>query len=547
MLEALVQNDFDINIQHILRRMRSVTAHGEVVTLRDDGSLTRAAYGDVAARATRLIDGLRRLGVEEGDRVATFAWNTQEHLEAYLAIPCMGAVLHTLNIRLFEEQIAWIVNHARDRVVFIDDSLVPIFERVAPRCETIEQYVLIGRGDGGTLSPVIRYEELLAEGSEDVELPRIDGDAAASLCYTSGTTGNPRGVLYGHRSTVIHALAECLADTLDVRLSDRVLPIVPMFHANAWGLPFTCGMLGAPLIMPGRFLQAEPLAALIEDEQVTFAAAVPTIWMDMLHTLSHRPQALASIRRAICGGAAPPRALLERFEATFGVSIVQGYGMTETSPLASVGEPPPGSEGEERWRYRLKAGRVSPLVEARIVDDAGTVLPADGESAGELELRGPWIASGYYENPEATAERMDGGWLRTGDVATIDERGYITLTDRAKDVIKSGGEWISSVELENAIMAHPAVREAAVIGRSDERWSERPLACVVVEPGSYVTAEELEEHLRPRVAKWWLPDDYAFLPEIPKTSVGKFDKKVLRRRLADGELEDRVRLARAMA
>ena len=536
MLEALVQNDFDITIQHILRRMSTMTSHAEVATLREDGTVTHTSYGEVARRANQLAHALSALGVRPDDRVATFAWNSQEHLEAYLALPCMGAVLHTLNIRLSAEQLSYIVNHAQDKLIIIDDSLVPLIEPIASTFASVEHFIVIGDGSAGSLPNVLRYEELLAGQPEEFAFPAIDGAAAASLCYTSGTTGNPKGVLYGHRSTVVHALAECLTDTLDVRSSDRVLAVVPMFHANAWGLPYTCGMIGASIVMPGRFLQARPLADLIEDEKVTYAAAVPTIWMDVLRNYGDKPDKLASLRKVVCGGAAVPRSLMERFQETFGVPLIQGFGLTETSPLVAAANAPAGTEGEEYWSYRCKTGRISPLVEARIVNDEGVELPWDGDRPGELELRGPWIASGYFRDPAST-EKFRDGWLRTGDIATIDARGYVQITDRTKDVIKSGGEWISSVELENAIMSHPAVVEAAVIGKPDERWTERPLACVVLQEGATVTANDIKDHLAPLVAKWCLPSDYAFIDEVPKTSVGKFDKKQLRRRLADGELQ----------
>jgi fatty-acyl-CoA synthase len=541
-LEALVQNDFDITVQHILRRMRTVTSGAEVVTLLDDGKVARATYGEVARRADRLANALHALGVRAGDRVATFAWNTQQHLEAYYAIPCMGAVLHTLNIRLFDDQLTYIVNHARDKVVIVDDSLVPVLERLAPTFETVEQYIVIGDGGCGSLPGAVRYDTLIADAADGFDYPDIDDRAAASLCYTSGTTGNPRGVLYGHRSTVVHAMAECMTDTLDVRAADRVLPVVPMFHANAWGLPYAAPMVGASLVMPGRFLQAEPLVDLVEREAVTFAAAVPTIWMDVMRRSASNPAALASLRKVVCGGAAVPRSLMEHFEEQFGIPIIQGYGLTETSPLVAVAQTPAGLEGEERWRYRTKTGRISPLVDARLVDDDGAVVEWDGASIGELQLRGPWIASGYYGNEEANADKFRDGWFCTGDIATIDERGYIQITDRTKDVIKSGGEWISSVELENALMAHPALLEAAVIAKPDDRWTERPLACVVVADESAITAEELNAHLAPLVARWWLPDEYAFIDQVPKTSVGKFDKKLLRAWLAAGELSGRISL-----
>jgi fatty-acyl-CoA synthase len=535
MLEGLMQHDYPLTLGHVLERMRGMNGDGEVVTLTDDG-LRRARYAEVAERVDRLCAGLRELGIEEGDRVATFSWNTQGHLEAYLAAPCMGAVLHTLNIRLFPEQLEYIVNHAEDQIILVDSSLVSALEELAPKFETVRHFVVIGDGDAGSLPNVVRYEELLAAQSPGFAYPRLDERAAAGLCYTSGTTGNPKGVLYSHRSNVLHALGACLADSLGVSREDRVLPVVPMFHANAWGLPYASALAGADLVMPSRFLQPEPLSRLIEGERVTVAGAVPTLWLDLLRYADEHEPDLSSIRLVACGGAAVPRSLMEAFEERHGMRIVQAWGMTETSPLGSVAHPPSEAEGEERWGYRSTAGRLMPLVEARIVSDEGEEMPWDGEATGELEVRGPWIARSYYEDP-STDERFHDGWLRTGDVAAIDAKGYIRITDRAKDVIKSGGEWISSVDLEGELMAHDAVSEAAVIARPDERWSERPLACVVLEDGGSASVEDLREHLSDRVAKWWIPSEFAFIDEVPKTSVGKFDKKVLRRRLEEGELE----------
>lgn len=541
MTESLMQNDFEINLQHVLRRMRTMNAYVEVVTLVDgDGTVVRSTYGDVARRADKLANALRGMGIREGDRVATFAWNTQQHLEIYLAVPCMGAVLHTLNIRLSDDQLTYIINHAEDRVLIVDQSLVAQIERIRPFIPGVEHFIVIGDvARAGGLPDPVGYEALIANEPENFDYPPIDGRAPASLCYTSGTTGNPKGVLYGHRSTVLHAMAECLTDTLDVRSSDRVLPVVPMFHANAWGLPYTCGMLGTALILPGPFLQADPLIGLMAAEKVTFAAAVPTIWSDILRQATSRPQALASLRRVTCGGAAVPLSLMQRFEETFGTALVQGFGMTETSPLVAIAEAPVGATGDEFWRYRSKTGRLSPLVEARIVDPDGHEMPWDGEQAGELELSGPWIASSYYRDEAATADGFRDGWLRTGDVATIDALGYLQITDRVKDVIKSGGEWISSIEMENALMSHPAVVEAAVIAKPDERWTERPLPCVVVDTASSTTPEALNTHIQAQFAKWQLPDEYAYITEVPKTSVGKFDKKALRGMLAAGQLPGR--------
>ena len=535
MLEGLMQDDHPLTLGHVLERMRGMNGDGEVVTLTDDG-LRRARYAEVAERVDRLCAGLRELGIEEGDRVATFSWNTQEHLEAYFAAPCMGAVLHTLNIRLFPEQLEYIVNHAEDKVILVDASLVSAIEELAPRFETVRHFVVMGEGDAGSLPNVVRYEELLERQSPGFAQPRLDERAAAALCYTSGTTGNPKGVLYSHRSSVLHALTSCTADALGVSREDRVLPVVPMFHANAWGLAHASPLAGADMIMPSRFLQAEPLARLISEERVTLAGAVPTIWLDLLRHVDEHDSDLSSLRMVVCGGAAVPRSLMEAFEERHAIRIVQAWGMTETSPLGSVAHPPAEAEGEEHWGYRSTAGRLMPLVEARIVSDEGEEMPWDGESTGELEVRGPWIARTYYEDSTAD-DKFHDGWLRTGDVAALDAKGYIRITDRAKDVIKSGGEWISSVDLEGELMAHEAVSEAAVIARPDERWSERPLACVVLADGGAASVDDLREHLGERVAKWWIPSEFAFIDEVPKTSVGKFDKKVLRQRLEDGELE----------
>ncbi len=537
MLSGLMQDDFPLTLQHVLERMRTLNADRETVTLRSaDGLTTRETFGESAARVDRLAGALIAHGIEPGDRVATFAWNSQEHVELYMAIPCIGAVLHTLNIRLFPEQLAYVVNHAQDRIIFVDDSLVPLLEKVADQLSSVELFVVIGDGDSGSLHPVERYEEFLAAAEPIASYPEIDERSAAALCYTSGTTGNPKGVMYSHRSTTLHAMATGLSDMLGVTSRDRVLPIVPQFHANAWGLVHGAILLGASLVMPGRFLQAEPLANLIKSEQVTLSGAVPTIWMDLLRYLDAHPEAdVSSIRTVVCGGAAVPRSLMQPLEERHGISLIHAWGMTETSPLGSVARPPAGVEGEELWNYKLSQGKIAPLVEARIVEADGTVLPWDGTTTGELQVRGPWIAAAYYEDPKGSAEKFDDGWLRTGDVVSIDSRGYIRISDRTKDIIKSGGEWISSVELENELMAHPSVREAAVISMPDERYSERPLGCVVAD--SEVSAAELREHLRDRVAKWWIPDTFAFIEEVPKTSVGKFDKKVLRQQLADGQLE----------
>src|SRR3954447_22069934 len=533
MLESTMQDGFQLTLGHVLDQMRHVYPDSQVATLTDDG-VKRATYADVAERVDRLCAALKALGVKEGDRVATFSWNTQQHLELYLGAPCMGAVLHTLNIRLFPEQLTYVANHAEDKVVFVDESLVPALEKVAPDFETVERFVVIGDGDAGSLPDPLRYEELLAEQEPAFDYPEIDERQAAGLCYTSGTTGNPKGVMYSHRSNVLHSLLVCTSEALGIGSKDRVLPVVPMFHANAWGLPYAAMLSGADMVMPGRFLQPQPLSKLIEDEKVTLAAAVPTIWMDLLRYADENEPDLSSIRMVPCGGAAVPLELMRGFEERHGMEIIQAWGMTEMSPLGSVAWPPEGAD--DPWPYRDTAGRAVPLVAARSVGGDGEVLPHDGETTGELEVRGPWIAASYYED-DSSPEKFHDGWLRTGDIASIDEQGYIKISDRSKDVIKSGGEWISSVELEGHLMAHPAVREAAVIAKPDERWTERPLACVVVDEGASCEPGDLREHLASCVAKWQVPDDFAFIEEVPKTSVGKFDKKVLRKRLEEGELE----------
>jgi fatty-acyl-CoA synthase len=544
LLEGLMQHDYPLTLTRVVERMRTVNAAGAVTSVADDGySLRRATFADVADRVDRLCSGLRRLGVSEGERVGTFCWNRQEHLEAYLAVPGMGAVLHTANLRLFPDQLTYVVNHAEDRVMLVDAALVRLLEPVAARFETVTHYVLIGEGNPGALArygEIVPYEELLA-GPPGFDYPVLDDRAAAALCYTTGTTGHPKGVLYSHRSNFLHSLAICLPDALGVRSDDVVLPVVPMFHANTWGMPYACALVGADLVLTNRFLQPDMIARLIQEQRVTLALAVPTIWMDLLrYADEHRPD-LSSLRMVPCGGAATPRGLIEAFEDRHDVPIVPVWGMTETSPLGAVTSVPRGVVGDGRWEYKLCAGRIAAGVDARLVDEEGAVVPWDGKTPGELEVRGPWIASGYFKDP--APDQFHDGWLRTGDIAAISPGGHIRITDRAKDVIKSGGEWISSVDIENELMAHPAVREAAVIAKPDERWSERPLACVVLQDGRRAEPGDLAAFLRQRVARWWVPDEFAFLDEVPKTSVGKFDKRVLRQQLAEDRLPGRRSVA----
>jgi fatty-acyl-CoA synthase len=544
-LRGLMQDDFPLTLHHIRRRMSVSSPDASVLTLTKPGTVQSATFAELSARIDRLARVLeRRLGVQQGERIATFAWNNQRHFELYFAIPCLGAVLHTLNIRLFEEQLSYIVNHAEDRVIFVDDSLVAILEKLAPTFETVEHYVVMGDGDAGSLPNVLRYDELMEEaGAGGFDYPDVDERQAAALCYTSGTTGNPKGVLYSHRSISLHSTATLVRDGLGLSRSDRVLAVVPMFHANAWGLPHGAALAGADLLLPDQFLSAEPLAGFIAAERPTLMGCVPTIFADLLRFADeHAEVDLSSLTNATCGGSAVPRQLMRDFEERHGVNVFQAWGMTETSPVATFSRPTEGEHDERYWDARAKQGRPLPWVELRLMDDDGAEVAWDGEATGEIEVRGPWIAARYF-NDESGDEKFDAGWLRTGDIAAVDAEGFVQITDRAKDVIKSGGEWISSVELENEMMSHPDVVEAAVIAKPDERWAERPLCCVVLREGASATAPDLVEHLRGRVAKWWLPDEFAFLQEIPKTSVGKFDKKVLRGDLSEGSLQGRVRVS----
>jgi fatty-acyl-CoA synthase len=533
--------DFPLTITSIMRFGAEVFGDSEVVTLADGKERRRRSFADTAARAGRLANGLRSLGIDGDERVATFMWNNNEHLEAYLAVPSMGAVLHTLNIRLFPEQVTYVANHAQDSVIIANCSLVPVLAKVLGDMTTVHTVLVSGEGDLGELEAsgkqILSYEEVLAGSSPTFDWPEeIDERSAAAMCYTSGTTGNPKGVVYSHRSCWLHSMSVTTANNNGLGADDRTMPVVPMFHANAWGTPYAAFMCGADLVMPDRFLQAQPLVELIGSERVTISAGVPTIWNDVLQYLRAHPDSdLSSLRAVMCGGSAVPRALIAAFDQEFGIRIIQGWGMTETSPVAALAKPPAGVTGERAWDYQAKAGRFLFGVEGRIVDDAGEVQPRDGKVVGELEVRGPWVTAAYYQDDDP--EKFDRGWLRTGDVGTIDPQGYITLTDRSKDVIKSGGEWISSVELEVELMAHPGVLEAAVVGVPDDRWQERPLACVVPLDGEELDPDELRAWLADRVAKWWLPERWAVIEAVPKTSVGKFDKKVLRKAYADGDLD----------
>jgi fatty-acyl-CoA synthase len=542
-MEGLMM-DWPLTLHHFLDRAARLFPRKEIAT-RTAAGMHRYTYADFHRRVHRLAHALTRLGIGRGDRVATFAWNTYRHLEIYFAAPCMGAVLHTLNIRLAPDQLIYIINHAEDRVIFVDASLAPLLERIRDQIPTVKAFVIMS--DTGpvqtSLSPALDYEALLAESPEaPYPWPRLDENAAAGMCYTSGTTGNPKGVVYSHRAIFLHSMALCLADTFGICERDVLMPVVPMFHANAWGMPFAGVMVGAKLVFPGPHLQPRDIAELIQNERVTVTAGVPTIWIGLYALLERERYDLSSLRVMPVGGSAMPRALIEAFEKRFGIRIAHAWGMTEMTPLGTVANLKSYMESwpdEERFAVRAKQGMPVVGVEIRAVDEQGREVPWDGKTMGELQVRGPWVIRAYYNDPR-TAEAFQDGWFRTGDVVTIDPEGYIQIVDRTKDLIKSGGEWISSVDLENALMAHPKVLEAAVIAVPHPKWQERPLAVVVPRPEfkEDLTKEELLEFLRPRFAKWWLPDDIVFVEAIPKTSVGKFDKKVLREQFKDYRLPE---------
>ena len=540
-------------ISQILRYGTVMHAGQEVVTWTADGP-RRMNFAEVGRRCAQLAHALRGLGITGDQRVATFMWNNAEHLVAYLAVPSMGAVLHALNIRLFPEQLIYVTNHAGNQVVIVDNTLAEPFSRLLPHLQTLRHVIVNGPIDSAVRTALGAPEHIesvhdfydLLDGQPDAyDWPEdIDENSASSMCYTSGTTGNPKGVAYSHRSNYLHALTD--GYTLGVREGDRSLVVVPLFHANAWGFPYIALLSGTSLIMPDRFLQAEPLAAMIQAEKVTNGAGVPTIWNDLLHYLQRHGGDVSTCTRLMVGGSAAPPALMHRFQDEFDIEIIHGWGMTEMSPVGTLAIPPAsvGPGTEEYWRYRYAQGRLLVGVEGRLRGPDGSIQPWDGKSVGELEVKGPWIAASYFLNgtePDADRAEMEAkftqdGWLRTGDVGALTSDGYLVLTDRAKDVIKSGGEWISSVDLENAIMAHPSITEASVVGVPDERWGERPLATVVVTEGARVTPQELAAFLEGKVAAWQVPERWAFIDAIPKTSVGKFDKRALRRRYAEGEI-----------
>ncbi|MFD0374934.1 long-chain fatty acid--CoA ligase [Streptomyces sp. NPDC127112] len=538
--------DVPLLISRILAHGSTIHGDSQVTTWTGEAEPHRRSFAEIGVRAARLAHALRdALGVQQDERVATLMWNNSEHVEAYFAIPSMGAVLHTLNLRLPAEQLVFIVNHAADRVVLVNGTLLPLLAPLLPHLPTVEHVVVVGVGDRSALEGldvrVHEYEELLEGRPWHYDWPELDERQAAAMCYTSGTTGEPKGVVYSHRSVYLHSMQVNMTESMGLTDHDTSLIVVPQFHVNAWGLPHATFMTGINMLMPDRFLQPAPLAEMIEREKPTHAAAVPTIWQGLLAEVTANPRDLTSMKHVTIGGAACPPSLMEAYDK-LGVRLCHAWGMTETSPLGTMAHPPAGLTAEEEWPYRITQGRFPAGVEARLIGPAGDVLPWDGESAGELEVRGNWIAAAYYGGASGEPLRPEDkfsadGWLKTGDVGVISADGFLTLTDRAKDVIKSGGEWISSVELENALMAHPEVAEAAVVAVPDEKWGERPLATVVLKEGATADFAGLRAFLAQSIAKWQLPERWTIVETVPKTSVGKFDKKVIRKQYADGDLD----------
>ncbi|HUW64029.1 MAG TPA: long-chain fatty acid--CoA ligase [Spirochaetia bacterium] len=537
--------DYPLSLTNILYRAKTIFPKKEVVS-RDFSGIFRYTYGDMHKRVCQLANALQKIGIGPGERVASFAWNSHRHLELYFAVPCYGAVLNTVNIRLFRDHLIHCVNFAENKIMFIDEDLVPAIEDVQQELTTVKAYVIMTDKPvlpKTSLSPIYSYEELIGGESDQYEFPYPDEWSPAIMAYTTATTGFPKGVLYSHRGLHLHSLSILLGE-YGMNEKDVSMPIVPMFHVNAWCRPFSDTLIGAKQVLPGSRPTVQDMCELIHNERVTFSAAVPTVWMGILAHVLENPGKydFSCIRYLMSGGSALPIKLAQDYEEKLGIKVYQGYGQTETTPVTLLSFPKSYLEdlaGEDKWRLRGKTGLLMPGLEMRVVNDQGGEIKHDGTEMGELLLKGPWVLREYYKDPEKTKEAFVDGWFKTGDIVTVDEEAYVQVMDRTKDLIKSGGEWISSVDLENQLMGHPAVAEAAVIAIPHEKWQERPLACVVLKPAfaGKVTKEEMLDYLRGKVANWWLPDDVAFVAEIPKTSVGKFSKRHLREEYQAGKLK----------
>ena len=531
--------DFPLTLPTILERAGKIFSRVEIVSRRPDKSIVRTCYGEFYRRARRLASALTAFGMKPGDRVASMMWNHSGHLEAFFGVPCAGGILHTLNLRLHPDEIATIANHARDRFLIIDDVLLPVYEKFRDAAP-FEKVIVVPYGCGSVPEGFLNYEKLLADAGDDFQYPSLDENDGAVMCFTSGTTGCSKGVVYSHRALVLHSFACGLREVFGLHQFDTVLPVAPMFHANAWGLPFACTMLGARLVLPGPNVDPESILGLLVTERVTVACGVPTVWIAILEALDKYPDRwkFAAPVKIVCGGTAPPLELMRCLDR-FGLHIQHLWGMTETTPIGTSGGLRPHMldwPDQEKYEVRAKQGWPAPFVEIRLMRPEGQA-PRDGVTSGEIEIRGPWIADSYYEAPDQAHRWSADGWFRTGDVATMDEDGYIRIVDRAKDLVKSGGEWISSVDLENTLMCHPAVKEACVVGIPHPKWQERPLAAVVLKDGAQATPEELRCFLAKSFAKWQLPDAFVFIDAIPRTSVGKFKKLALREQFADWKWE----------
>ncbi len=531
--------DFPLTLPTILERSGKIFPRVEIVSRKPDKSIVRGCYGEFYRRVRRLADALTKLGLKRGDRVASMMWNHAGHLEAFFGVPCAGGILHTLNLRLHPHEIAGIAKHAGDRFLLIDDVLLPVYDKFREDAP-FERVIVVPYGFNGVPEGFLNYEELLAKASDDFRYPQIDENDGAAMCFTSGTTGFSKGVIYSHRALVLHSFACGLGEVFGMSLSDTILPVAPMFHANAWGLPFACTMLGARMVLPGPNVDPESVLDLMASEHVSIACGVPTVWIGVLEALEKNPGRwkFDAPVRVVCGGTAPPLELIRRLDR-FGLQIKHLWGMTETTPIGTSGGLRPHMRDwpdDKKYEVRAKQGWPAPFVEIRLMRPEGEA-PWDGVTSGEIEIRGPWVAASYYDSPDQAHRWTADGWFRTGDVATMDAEGYVKIVDRAKDLVKSGGEWISSVDLENALMGHPAVKEACVVGIPHPKWQERPLAAIVLKDGAKATPEELRAFLAESFAKWQLPDAFVFIEAIPRTSVGKFKKIALREQFANWKWE----------